>query len=99
MPSRKLSDGTYKDVAHPITMEFREILEKKVFACYEDERRKAAAAVNVRGRTNWLPDGVTVTLPTCESGLPGGVMVTQRTLNPLFLVRVQAWERPRFDGK
>ena len=24
--------------------------------------------------------------------LPGGVMVTQRTLNPLFLVRVQAWE-------
>ena len=24
---------------------------------------------------------------------PGGEMVSQRTLNPLFLVRVQAWER------
>ena len=45
MPSRKMPDGTFKDVAHPITAEFRGILEKKVFACYEDERRKAAAAV------------------------------------------------------
>ena len=24
--------------------------------------------------------------------IPGGEMVSQRTLNPLFLVRVQAWE-------
>jgi stage V sporulation protein G len=44
MPSRKMPDGSFKDVAHPISAEFRSILEKKVFACYEDERRKAAAA-------------------------------------------------------
>ncbi len=43
MPSRKMPDGTFKDVAHPISAEFRSILEKKVFACYEEERRKAAA--------------------------------------------------------
>ena len=29
MPSRKLSNGSYKDVAHPINQEFRLILEQK----------------------------------------------------------------------
>ena len=43
MPSRKMPDGTFKDVAHPISAEFRSLLEKKVFACYEQERAKAAA--------------------------------------------------------
>ena len=40
MPSRKLPDGTYKDIAHPINMDFRKVLEDKVIACYEDEVRK-----------------------------------------------------------
>jgi stage V sporulation protein G len=40
MPSRKLPDGTYKDIAHPINMEFRKVLEDKVLACYEDEVKK-----------------------------------------------------------
>ncbi len=44
MPSRKMPDGAFKDVAHPISAEFRSILEKKVFACYEEERLKAASA-------------------------------------------------------
>lgn len=44
MPSRKMPDGAYKDVAHPITVEFRSELEKAVFACYEAEVRKANAA-------------------------------------------------------
>ena len=43
MPSRKMPDGSFKDTAHPITPEFRARLEKKVFACYKEERRKAAA--------------------------------------------------------
>ena len=42
MPSRKLPDGTYKDIAHPINMDFRKILEDKVIACYEGEVRKGA---------------------------------------------------------
>ena len=43
MPSRKMPDGTFKDVAHPISVEFRSLLEKRVFAGYEEERRKVAA--------------------------------------------------------
>jgi stage V sporulation protein G len=44
MPSRKMPDGTFKDVAHPISAEFRSVLEKKVFACYEDELKRAKTA-------------------------------------------------------
>lgn len=44
MPSRKMPDGAYKDVAHPITVEFRTELEKAVFACYEAETRKTKPA-------------------------------------------------------
>ncbi len=40
MSSRKLPDGTYKDIAHPINMDFRKVLEDKVIAYYEDEVRK-----------------------------------------------------------
>lgn len=44
MPSRKMPDGSFKDVAHPISVEFRSELEKKVFACYEEEVRKASGS-------------------------------------------------------
>lgn len=44
MPSRKMPDGAFKDVAHPITVEFRSLLESKVFACYEQELGRAAAS-------------------------------------------------------
>ena len=37
MPSRKIKDGTYKDIAHPITNEFRDKLEKVII----DEYNKA----------------------------------------------------------
>ena len=40
MPSRKLPDGTYKDIAHPITSEFRKILEDKIMAAYQEEIKK-----------------------------------------------------------
>ena len=40
MPSRKLSDGQYKDIAHPITMEFRHQLETQVLAAYETELKR-----------------------------------------------------------
>ena len=40
MPSRKLPDGTFKDVAHPINAEFRTYLEKHIFAAYEEEMCK-----------------------------------------------------------
>ncbi len=40
MPSRKLPDGTYKDIAHPISQEFRKALEAKVIAAYQEELGK-----------------------------------------------------------
>jgi stage V sporulation protein G len=44
MPSRKLPDGTHKDIAHPITQEFRKKLETQVLAAYEEELKKGPAA-------------------------------------------------------
>jgi stage V sporulation protein G len=40
MPSRKLEDGTYKDIAHPISNEFRQKLEAQVL----DEYRRLVSA-------------------------------------------------------
>jgi stage V sporulation protein G len=34
MPSRRREDGSFQDVAHPITPEFREVLEQAVIAEY-----------------------------------------------------------------
>ena len=42
MPSRKLSNGEFKNIAHPITAEFREKMTKAVLETYE--------------RTSSLPD-------------------------------------------
>ena len=35
MPSRKLSNGEFKNIAHPITNEFREKMTKAVLEVYE----------------------------------------------------------------
>ena len=35
MPSRKMSDGTYRDIAHPIKNEFRAYVEKTVLEEYK----------------------------------------------------------------
>jgi len=40
MPSRKIKDGTYKDIAHPISMEFRKTLEDRIMAAYQEELKK-----------------------------------------------------------
>ena len=48
MPSRKLADGTYKDIAHPINIEFRKTLEDRVLACYHEEVKKSGTASNSR---------------------------------------------------
>ncbi|MCB2200700.1 SpoVG family protein [bacterium] len=34
MPSRKLPDGTYKDIAHPIDNEFRSEIENRILDVY-----------------------------------------------------------------
>ena len=37
MPSRKGKDGTYRDIAHPVNKETRELFEKQILAAYEKE--------------------------------------------------------------
>ncbi|HOW26972.1 MAG TPA: SpoVG family protein [Elusimicrobiota bacterium] len=44
MPSRKLPDGTFKDVAHPVTADFRSYLEKKIFSAYEQEKKNGSTS-------------------------------------------------------
>ena len=41
MPSRMLSNGSYKDVAHPINQEFRLILEQKIKEKYNEIKEEA----------------------------------------------------------
>lgn len=51
MPSRRRSDGTYQDIAHPITPEMRRQLEEAVLQAYQNTLKnqkpnpKGAAAV------------------------------------------------------
>jgi stage V sporulation protein G len=37
MPSRKMKDGTFKDIAHPLNSDTRQMIEKRVLAEYERE--------------------------------------------------------------
>ena len=37
MPSRKMKDGTFKDIAHPLNSETRVMIESRVLAEYEHE--------------------------------------------------------------
>ena len=36
MPSRLLSDGTYKDLVHPVNAEVREMLHTRIMEMYHD---------------------------------------------------------------
>lgn len=37
MPSKKLADGTYRDIVHPINREMRELLEDSILKVYHNE--------------------------------------------------------------
>ena len=41
MPSRRTSDGEFKDIAHPLNTETREELKDAILAAYNDELAKA----------------------------------------------------------
>ncbi len=40
MPSRKTNDGEYKDIAHPLNTETRELLKQAILTAYYDELNK-----------------------------------------------------------
>lgn len=46
MPSRKMSDGTYRDIAHPITNEFRNKVEHEILEKYKEELVRAGFPVD-----------------------------------------------------
>lgn len=37
MPSRKTAEGEYKDIAHPINTETREVIIKTILTAYDEE--------------------------------------------------------------
>ncbi|MBE7088271.1 MAG: septation regulator SpoVG [Clostridiales bacterium] len=40
MPSRKTNDGDYKDIAHPLNTETRELIKYAILTAYNDELKK-----------------------------------------------------------
>jgi len=46
MPSRKMPDGTYKDIAHPISNEFRQELEAMILEMYQRKLAEDPDAVS-----------------------------------------------------
>ncbi len=44
MPSRKRSDGTHQDIAHPINNRMRQRIEEAVLSAYERELKASASA-------------------------------------------------------
>lgn len=42
MPSKKVADGAYRDICHPINAEFRAAIESAVLSAYEKALEEAA---------------------------------------------------------
>lgn len=42
MPSTKMKDGTYRDVAHPVSSDLRKVLSETVLAAYHEALSAAA---------------------------------------------------------
>lgn len=45
MPSKKRKDGQFKDIAHPLNQETRDMIEKAVFDAYKDEVQSMGQAL------------------------------------------------------
>jgi len=46
MPSRRVSSGEYRDIAHPINTETRQMLEEQILLAYKEELQKALSVVD-----------------------------------------------------
>ena len=55
MPTRKMSDGSYKDMVHPINQEFRKYLEDNIIKAYQDELAKNPQGVTVQPAAEATP--------------------------------------------
>ncbi|MFQ5602778.1 MAG: SpoVG family protein [bacterium] len=52
MPSRKMPDGTYRDIAHPIRNEFREYIEEQILAEYHNSLKQEGGDYSKVSDTN-----------------------------------------------
>lgn len=59
MPSRKLPDGTHKDMVHPINQDFREYLEANVLKAYKEELKNNPTGATQNADSNYedMPQG------------------------------------------
>jgi stage V sporulation protein G len=46
MPSKKRKDGQFRDIAHPLNQETRNMIEDKVFEAYEKELQSMGASLD-----------------------------------------------------
>ena len=46
MPSKKRRDGTFKDVAHPLNVDTRKMMEDAIFAKFHEEAAKGRPAIS-----------------------------------------------------
>ena len=42
MPNKRVRSGEYKDIAHPVNAQMREVLERSVISAYEDYLKTSA---------------------------------------------------------
>jgi stage V sporulation protein G len=57
MPSKRKKNGEFKDVAHPLNRETREMLEKRIFEEYEKARTAPPASPPPAAETPGAPAG------------------------------------------
>jgi stage V sporulation protein G len=46
MPSKKRKDGQFRDIAHPLNQETRNMIEDKVFEAYENELKSLGQSLD-----------------------------------------------------
>ena len=54
MPSRRMSDGSFRDIAHPINNEFREFIEKVILEEYTRKIESGEIGIN----NNFMDDDI-----------------------------------------
>ncbi len=47
MPSKKRKDGQFRDIAHPLNQETRQLIEDAVFAAFESEIKSVGQSLNL----------------------------------------------------
>lgn len=46
MPSKKRKDGQFRDIAHPLNQETREMIENSIFKAYKEEVQSMGASLD-----------------------------------------------------